>query len=210
MKKGRHRRFEEARSLKRAVEGGSRRCPECGAGPRTSTPHGARPPDEFEQILGSVNGSEHVDEDDPLTSELTPTRRSEPGAAGRSAVPERGVLDREGYRDTDLVRARSRSMARAQVPGEASVYGLRRPSPRARRWSSFQTGSVAHEGVRRLGAPPVELVAARAPVAGGPTGGPWTSPIRRPRSCPPGAAAAASRRPASARAAAVRRSRAAR
>ncbi|MGD0344442.1 MAG: hypothetical protein ABSB55_05735 [Acidimicrobiales bacterium] len=33
MKKGRHRRFEEARSLKRAVEVVAEPCPECGAGP---------------------------------------------------------------------------------------------------------------------------------------------------------------------------------
>ena len=32
MKKGRHRRFEEARSLKRAVEVTEEPCPECGAG----------------------------------------------------------------------------------------------------------------------------------------------------------------------------------
>jgi hypothetical protein len=33
VKKGRHRRFEEARSLKRAREPIEKRCPECGAGP---------------------------------------------------------------------------------------------------------------------------------------------------------------------------------
>lgn len=33
MKKGRHRRFEEARSLKRATEASVEHCPECGAGP---------------------------------------------------------------------------------------------------------------------------------------------------------------------------------
>ncbi len=33
MKKGRHRRFEEARSLKRASEPELRYCPECRAGP---------------------------------------------------------------------------------------------------------------------------------------------------------------------------------
>lgn len=33
MKKGRHRRYEEARSLKRAVEIPETRCPECGAEP---------------------------------------------------------------------------------------------------------------------------------------------------------------------------------
>ena len=33
MKKGRHRRFEEARALKRSNEGIVEPCPECGAGP---------------------------------------------------------------------------------------------------------------------------------------------------------------------------------
>ena len=33
MKKGRHRRFEEARALKRSIEGIVEPCPECGAGP---------------------------------------------------------------------------------------------------------------------------------------------------------------------------------
>jgi hypothetical protein len=33
VKKGRHRRFEEARALKRSIEGIVEPCPECGAGP---------------------------------------------------------------------------------------------------------------------------------------------------------------------------------
>ena len=33
VKKGRHRRFEEARALKRSAEVTVQRCPECGAGP---------------------------------------------------------------------------------------------------------------------------------------------------------------------------------
>jgi hypothetical protein len=69
VKKGRHRRFEEARSLKRAVEGGARRCPECGAGSEDEHASWCEAPDEFEEILGSMNGSEHVEEDDPLTSD---------------------------------------------------------------------------------------------------------------------------------------------
>lgn len=36
MKKGRHRRFEEARSLKRAFEVRAEPCPECGAAPDES------------------------------------------------------------------------------------------------------------------------------------------------------------------------------
>jgi hypothetical protein len=73
VKKGRHRRFEEARSLKRAVEGGSRRCAECGAGPEDEHSSWCEAEDdELEEILGSVNGSTHAaraDEDDPLANE---------------------------------------------------------------------------------------------------------------------------------------------
>ena len=36
VKKGRHRRFEEARSLKRSVGSEARTCPECGAEPEDS------------------------------------------------------------------------------------------------------------------------------------------------------------------------------
>ncbi|MFZ0667629.1 MAG: hypothetical protein WAM97_17905 [Acidimicrobiales bacterium] len=74
MKKGRHRRFEEARSLKRAVEGGSRRCAECGAG--SEDEHASwceAEDDEFNEMLGLVNGSStsssHADEDDPLADD---------------------------------------------------------------------------------------------------------------------------------------------
>jgi hypothetical protein len=68
VKKGRHRRFEEARSLKRAVEGGSRRCPECGAsGEDEHASWCEAEDDELEEILGSVNGHSHVvEEEDPL------------------------------------------------------------------------------------------------------------------------------------------------
>ena len=70
MKKGRHRRFEEARSLKRAVEGGNRRCPECGAGAEDEHASWCEAEvDELEEILGSVNGNSHskeLEEDDPL------------------------------------------------------------------------------------------------------------------------------------------------
>jgi hypothetical protein len=67
VKKGRHRRFEEARSLKRAVEGGHRRCPECGAsGEDEHASWCEAEADEFEEMLGSVNGHERVEEDDPL------------------------------------------------------------------------------------------------------------------------------------------------
>ena len=68
MKKGRHRRFEEARSLKRSVATANRRCPECGAEPEDE--HASwcmAESDELEQILGSSDGEGHDDEDDPLT-----------------------------------------------------------------------------------------------------------------------------------------------
>ncbi len=68
MKKGRHRRFEEARSLKRSVATANRRCPECGAEPDDQ--HASwcmAESDEFDQILGTADGDEGADGDeDPL------------------------------------------------------------------------------------------------------------------------------------------------
>ena len=68
MKKGRHRRFEEARSLKRSVATANRRCPECGAEPEDV--HASwclAEADEFDQILGTLDdGSAEAEEDDPL------------------------------------------------------------------------------------------------------------------------------------------------
>ena len=66
MKKGRHRRFEEARSLKRSVATANGRCPECGAEPEDE--HASwclADTDEFAQILGEVP-DDAVDEEDPL------------------------------------------------------------------------------------------------------------------------------------------------
>ena len=71
MKKGRHRRFEEARSLKRSVATANRRCPECGAEPEDE--HASwcmAETDEFADILGDDQDDENTgsagDEDDPL------------------------------------------------------------------------------------------------------------------------------------------------
>lgn len=67
MKKGRHRRFEEARSLKRSVATANRRCPECGAEPEDE--HASwclAETGEFEQILGEVPDDEDAEEEDPL------------------------------------------------------------------------------------------------------------------------------------------------
>jgi hypothetical protein len=61
VKKGRHRRFEEARSLKRAVATANRRCPECGAEPEDE--HASwclAEDDELTAILGTAD-----DEDEP-------------------------------------------------------------------------------------------------------------------------------------------------
>ncbi len=70
VKKGRHRRFEEARSLKRSVATGTERCPECGAEPEDVHTSWCRAEeDSYDRILGSsVPGWEHgsVDEHDPL------------------------------------------------------------------------------------------------------------------------------------------------
>ncbi len=54
MKKGRHRRFEEARSLKRSVATANRRCPECGAEPDDK--HASwclATEDDYDEILGT-------------------------------------------------------------------------------------------------------------------------------------------------------------
>lgn len=70
MKKGRHRRFEEARSLKRSVGVDNRRCPECGAEPEDEHASWCMvESDELDQILGTSDGvrtSAGDDEDDPL------------------------------------------------------------------------------------------------------------------------------------------------
>jgi hypothetical protein len=67
VKKGRHRRFEEARSLKRSVATDSRRCPECGAEPEDK--HASwclATEDEYDEIRGTVPRAASTDEDDPL------------------------------------------------------------------------------------------------------------------------------------------------
>ncbi len=66
MKKGRHRRFEEARTLKRSLATASRRCPECGAEPEDEHASWCLvEADEFEEILGAAPSAAD-DEDDPL------------------------------------------------------------------------------------------------------------------------------------------------
>jgi hypothetical protein len=66
VKKGRHRRFEEARSLKRSSTASDQRCAECGAEPEDV--HASwclAEEDQYERILGSVvPPSDH--ERDPL------------------------------------------------------------------------------------------------------------------------------------------------
>lgn len=67
MKKGRHRRFEEARSLKRSVSTVDERCPECGAEP--DDVHASwclAEEDKYDRILGSTPVSQHDSEPDPL------------------------------------------------------------------------------------------------------------------------------------------------
>jgi hypothetical protein len=67
VKKGRHRRFEEARSLKRSVATADQQCPECGAEPEDV--HASwclAEEDQYDRILGTVPPSSHVDEPDPL------------------------------------------------------------------------------------------------------------------------------------------------
>jgi hypothetical protein len=67
VKKGRHRRFEEARSLKRSVATANRRCPECGAEPEDTHASWCMAESEaLDEILGTTNGTSHDHEDDPL------------------------------------------------------------------------------------------------------------------------------------------------
>ncbi len=66
MKKGRHRRFEEARSLKHSVAT-AQRCPECGAEPEDV--HASwclAEEDQYDRILGSVTPTADDREPDPL------------------------------------------------------------------------------------------------------------------------------------------------
>ena len=61
MKKGRHRRFEEARSLKRAIEVTVEPCPECGADPEDEHAswclYESEELDELEEIDSPGSGS---------------------------------------------------------------------------------------------------------------------------------------------------------
>jgi hypothetical protein len=68
VKKGRHRRFEEARSLKRSVATAQKRCPECGAGPDDEHVSWCMAEsDELDEILGNVvDGPRPFEDDDPL------------------------------------------------------------------------------------------------------------------------------------------------
>ncbi len=66
MKKGRHRRFEEARSLKRSTAT-AQRCPECGAEPEDV--HASwclAEEDQYDRILGSTLPQTGDAEHDPL------------------------------------------------------------------------------------------------------------------------------------------------
>jgi hypothetical protein len=67
VKKGRHRRFEEARSLKRSSTESSGRCVECGAEP--DDVHASwcmAEEDRYDRILGSMPTSSSHGDEDPL------------------------------------------------------------------------------------------------------------------------------------------------
>jgi hypothetical protein len=66
VKKGRHRRFEEARSLKRSVATANKRCPECGAEPDDEHASWCMAETEYEDILGPGSETGSTGEDDPL------------------------------------------------------------------------------------------------------------------------------------------------
>jgi hypothetical protein len=64
VKKGRHRRFEEARSLKRSSTESTGRCPECGAEPEDV--HASwclAEEDKYDRILGSIPAPSYSEED---------------------------------------------------------------------------------------------------------------------------------------------------
>ncbi|HUC03892.1 MAG TPA: hypothetical protein VL961_00745 [Acidimicrobiales bacterium] len=64
MKKGRHRRFEEARSLKRSATESTGRCVECGAEPDDVHASWCRAEeDQYDRILGSMPRSSYSEED---------------------------------------------------------------------------------------------------------------------------------------------------
>jgi hypothetical protein len=66
VKKGRHRRFEEARSLKRSSTV-AHRCAECGAEPEdVHATWCLAEEDQYDRILGSVTPTRNFDEPDPL------------------------------------------------------------------------------------------------------------------------------------------------
>ena len=70
MKKGRHRRFVEARELKRTTGPRATSCVECGAEPEDVHAEWCRAEeDRFEEILGSLPRTSSLDEDDPLASD---------------------------------------------------------------------------------------------------------------------------------------------
>jgi hypothetical protein len=70
VKKGRHRRFEEARSLKRSVATAGERCPECGAEPEDVHAGWCRAEeDRYDRILGAgvpAWDESRPDDEDPL------------------------------------------------------------------------------------------------------------------------------------------------
>ncbi len=69
MKKGRHRRFVEARELKRSTGPQATACPECGAAPDDVHAEWClAEEDRYDEILGSLPRAD-VAEDDPLAAE---------------------------------------------------------------------------------------------------------------------------------------------
>ena len=143
MKKGRHRRFEEARKLKQSGPGAF----DLGFGDRS---RGRRRP--------------------PPRTRTTTTPPWPRSTASSSTTTTTTTTDRR------LIRRRSRR--RGAAPGAAAAPSPGAPAARpacrrragrrarrSRRATIRYTGSVADERLGRLGAPPVELGAALAPVA---------------------------------------------
>jgi len=70
VKKGRHRRFVEARELKRTTGPRAVACDECGAEPEDVHAEWCRAEeDRFEEILGGMPRTQFSDDEDPLRTE---------------------------------------------------------------------------------------------------------------------------------------------
>ena len=94
MKKGRHRRFEEARSLKRAIEVTVEPCPECGADPEDEHAswclYESEELDELEELEACVPARSGPNRS---TTGMPTERTIEPMGARRASAPRFHAVD---------------------------------------------------------------------------------------------------------------------